>query len=143
MTARASCCLALLTAAACGTPTAADAGTAEERGERYLVRRGCPECHRDPDSGAWSGRTEPLLGTQVYPSNLTPDPDAGIGGWSDDEIARAIRDGFSPGLVPLCGQMARFDRMSDDEVLAIIAILRAQPASPRRVPASHCPPIKQ
>jgi hypothetical protein len=78
----------------------------------------------------------------VYPANLTPDPDTGIGLWTDEEIARAVRDGFAPGLAPLCIQMSRFENMSDREVLAIIAYLRHLPAVHRPIPRSVCPPIK-
>jgi hypothetical protein len=120
-----------------------DAGFAA-RGAVYVEKRGCPQCHqsKDPKDGVLSGSSTPLYGTGVYPPNLTPDPDTGLGNWSDDDIARAIRDGFSPGLEPLCIQMSRFDRMSDPEVLAIIAYLRRLPAVKHDVPKSICPPIK-
>jgi len=32
--------------------------------------------------------------TLVVVPNLTPDPDTGIGRWSDDQLARAIREGM-------------------------------------------------
>ena len=105
----------------------------------------CPQCVTNLPiraTASSSGSTTPLYGTEVYPPNLTPDPDTGLGTWSDDDIARAIRDGFAPGLQPLCLQMSRFDRMSDDEVLAIIAYLRHLPAVKRKIPVSICPPIK-
>ena len=39
--------------------------------------------------------------------------------WSDDDIARAMREGFSPGVVTLCPEMTRFSRMGDDEARAL------------------------
>jgi len=32
------------------------------------------------------------IGT-IYSTNITPDPEYGIGGWSDDAFVRAVRDG--------------------------------------------------
>lgn len=32
----------------------------------------------------------------VYGSNITPDPETGIGEWTDGEIVRAIREGLDP-----------------------------------------------
>ena len=114
------------------------------RGEIFVARRGCPNCHQssDPADGTLSGSTIPRLGTQVYAANLTPDDETGLGRWSDDDIARAIRQGFALGFVPLCSQMSRFDHMSDDEVIAIIAYLRSLPPVRRAIPPSVCPPIK-
>jgi hypothetical protein len=121
-----------------------DAGLAD-LGAMYVAKRGCGECH-DPvpaSQGLLSGNTEPVIaGTQVYAANLTPDPDTGIGLWTDDEIARAMREGYSPGVVTLCPEMTRFDHMGDDEARAIIAYLRQIPAISHAIPASICPPIK-
>ncbi|HEX4479124.1 MAG TPA: hypothetical protein VH142_28775 [Polyangiaceae bacterium] len=120
-----------------------DAGLAA-LGAEYVEKRGCPQCHQSTNrvDGILSGSTTPLLGTLVYPRNLTPDPETGLGTWSDDDIARAIRDGFAPGLAPLCIQMSRFDRIGDPEVKAMIAYLRSIPAVRRLIPPSICPPIK-
>ncbi len=107
-------------------------------GAQAFTRRGCPDCHQS--SG--SGQTSPLLGTQVYPANITHDVDTGIGSWKDEDVERAIRQGFAPGFVPLCSQMARYNKMSDDEVIAIIAFLKSLPPVHNAVPKSVCPPIK-
>lgn len=65
----------------------------------YLARAsGCIACHTNPEGGA------PLAGGvaldtpfgTLYSPNLTTDPDAGIGGWSIDEFAVAVRQGISP-----------------------------------------------
>jgi hypothetical protein len=121
-----------------------DAGLVD-LGQTYVTRRGCGQCHDPTDSthGLLSGNTVPVIeGTEVYAANLTPDPDTGIGLWTDDEIARAMREGFSPGVVTLCPEMTRFERMGDDEARAIIAYLRQIPAVSHAIPASVCPPIK-
>jgi hypothetical protein len=124
--------------------TPADAGLVE-LGAIAVKKRDCTSCHNpgDPSIGLLSGNTEPVIGgTQVYAANLTPDPDTGIGTWTDDEIARAIREGYAPGTVTLCPEMARFDHMGDDEAREIIAYLRQIPAVVHAIPPSICPPIK-
>jgi mono/diheme cytochrome c family protein len=128
--------------AGCGVPgSSADAGieaSKEMIGLQDFTRRGCPDCHGTNGAGS----TTALAGTQVYPANLTPDVDTGIGSWKDDDIVRAIRQGFSLNFVPLCSQMARYDKMSDDEVAAIIAYLRSLAPVRSAIPKSVCPPIK-
>ena len=141
----ASVCAAGCTSAASGESDAsvAEAGLVAT-GTVFVTRRGCPNCHQSTDAadGTMSGRTIPLLGTQVFPANLTPDEETGLGRWSDDDVARAIRQGFALNFVPLCAQMSRYDHMSDPEVVAIIAYLRSLPPVRHAIPPSICPPIK-
>src|ERR1700690_326819 len=76
---------------------------------RYLVTglMGCETCHSPKD---WKTHGAPdlpgmELAGQVIPvdnlpgtiiaSNLTPDRETGGGNWTDDEIARAIREGVT------------------------------------------------
>ena len=121
-----------------------DAGL-PELGEMFVAQRDCGSCHNplDANLGLLSGNTEPVVhGTEVYAANLTPDIETGIGSWTDDDIARAIREGFAPGVVPLCPEMSHYSRMGDYEARAIIAYLRQIPAISRAIPASVCPPIK-
>src|SRR5262249_16267089 len=73
-----------------------------ERGH-YVVRNlaTCPVCHGDPKQHerTAAGEEVPLSGGfefvippgKVYPRNITPDPETGIGRFSDGEIARALR----------------------------------------------------
>ncbi|HEV3214085.1 MAG TPA: hypothetical protein VGZ27_00095, partial [Vicinamibacterales bacterium] len=75
---------------------------------RYLVTavNGCLHCHsphdwtrRDaPIPAGWAGAGQDLviwkdLPGHVVAPNLTPDPETGTGTWSDDSLARAIREG--------------------------------------------------
>ena len=121
-----------------------DAGL-PELGEMFVAKHDCGSCHNplDASQGLLSGNTEPVVhDTEVYAANLTPDIETGIGSWSDDDIARAIRDGFAPGVVALCPEMSHYSRMGDYEARAIIAYLRQIPAIFRAIPGSICPPIK-
>ena len=63
----------------------------------------------------------------VYPSNITPDRETGIGDWSDTQIAAAIQAGTGRhanrriAVMPWPG----YASMSDEDVNAIVAYLRS------------------
>jgi mono/diheme cytochrome c family protein len=68
----------------------------------------------------------PPLGT-LWASNLTP---AQLQDWSDGEIIRAIREGVGrDGRSLMIMPSGAFRNLSDDDVQALVAYLRAQPAS--------------
>ena len=74
----------------------AGAQASAERGA-YLVRVGnCMACHTDRGGAPWAGgrAIDTPFGT-VYASNLTPDPDSGLGRWSADDFWRALHHGRS------------------------------------------------
>ena len=106
-----------------------------QRGE-YIVRSVavCGHCHaadpRDADgplSGGMAFRNW-RLGT-IRASNLTPDPETGLGRWTDAEIVRAIRSGEDRKGHVLAPVMpyAWFRGMSDRDALAVARYLRSQP----------------
>jgi mono/diheme cytochrome c family protein len=76
-----------------------------ERG-RYLVETAaaCGLCHTTrgaegqllPGMKLAGGRVLIDRGFRAVASNITPDPETGIGRWSDAEIASAIREGHRP-----------------------------------------------
>lgn len=108
----------------------ADAATIA-RGE-YLARLGdCQACHT-PRGGVpfAGGRAFPTgLGT-IYSSNITPATGQGIGDWSADEFAHVMRNGVSRrGVLYPVFPYAHFAHVSDADLDAIYAYLRAQPAS--------------
>jgi mono/diheme cytochrome c family protein len=79
---------------------------------------------------------EPVF--KAHASNITPDPETGIGLWSDAQLAKAIREGVRPdkSIIGPPMPIAFYRHMSDDDVKAIIAYLRAQPAVKNAVPKS-------
>ncbi|HEX6307297.1 MAG TPA: hypothetical protein VFZ69_03855 [Longimicrobiales bacterium] len=103
-----------------------------QRGE-YIVRNvaSCGHCHAaDPENpdGPLSGGlafSSWRLGT-VRASNLTPDRATGIGGWTDAEVMRAIRNGVDRDGRVLAPVMpyAWFSGMSDRDALAVARYLR-------------------
>jgi mono/diheme cytochrome c family protein len=71
------------------------------------------------------------------PSNITGDPDTGIGAWSDAEIARVIRTG-----VRRNGELSLFMKFSvgdtsDDDLTAIVSYLRSVAPVRAEVPPSE------
>jgi mono/diheme cytochrome c family protein len=98
-------------------------------GERFA--RPCAGCHSStgnlPLSGydSFSAEGGPPIGT-LWAPNLTP---AQLADWSDGEIVRAIREGVGrDGRSLLVMPSSSFRNLSDADVLALVAYLRAQPA---------------
>jgi mono/diheme cytochrome c family protein len=72
---------------------------------------------------------------QIGIANITPDKQTGIGGWTDDEIRRAIRDGINHNGDKLLSFMPfmQYQYMSDNDVDALVAYLRSlQPVNKER-----------
>jgi len=121
--------------------TAPTTAEAIERG-RYLVTQvaACTGCHSpvqeeipgEPpvDGMLGAGRDfgeVPGSPVHIRSGNLTPDPETGLGGWTDGEIARAVREGIGKDGRTLFPQMpyeTYRETLSDGEVLDIIAYLR-------------------
>jgi mono/diheme cytochrome c family protein len=71
--------------------------------------------------------------------NLSPDPETGAGNWTDDQLARAIREGVGHdgrALFPLMPYQ-RYRSMSDEDVASIIVYLRSLPPVKRRQPMTE------
>src|SRR5262249_17188220 len=65
----------------------------------------------------------------VYSSNITPDRQAGIGGWTDEQIITAIRLGRRPNgerLIPVHPYPV-FNGMAETDLRALVAYLRSVP----------------
>ena len=63
----------------------------------------------------------------VYARNITPDPETGIGAWTDGEILRAMREGVDRhgnALFPMM-PYAAYHEMSDEDARAIVVYMRA------------------
>jgi mono/diheme cytochrome c family protein len=85
-----------------------------------------------------------MTGGVVYPPNLTPDPDTGLGRWTDEQIMRAIRTGQRPDgrmLVPVM-PWPSYATLTDEDARAIVAYLRSIPAVRFKAPAPVKPDEK-
>jgi mono/diheme cytochrome c family protein len=121
------------------------------RGE-YLVYgpAHCVQCHVPTVADyrkAFQTRTRvPLVGGQrftaeglgaVYSKNLTPDPETGIGQYTDGQLARMLRSSVRPDGKASVRALMPFENMSDGDVVAIISFLRSQPAVRHIVPENE------
>jgi mono/diheme cytochrome c family protein len=118
------------------TVSSGDAATLTSHGE-YIVRTAavCGHCHSgDPNHDA----DGPLSGGMEFrnwrlgvarASNLTPDPETGLGAWSDAEIVRALRNGQDRDgrLIAPVMPYEWFHEMSDADALAVARYLKSLP----------------
>jgi len=106
-------------------------------GERVFIAAGCGSCHTAPDAEAGQGlpilaggqRFETDFGTFVAP-NISTDPNHGIGGWSDMDLANAVQRGVSPGgahYYPAFPYTA-YARAGRQDIADLIAYMRTLPA---------------
>ena len=75
----------------------------------------------------------------LYSTNLTPDPETGLGQWSFSAFQRAMREGISRDghhLYPAFPYTA-FAKTNDDDLTALYAYFMAQPAVRAVTPASE------
>jgi mono/diheme cytochrome c family protein len=103
----------------------------------------CDGCHSQRDFTRFAGPTveagrgrgnvlseyiHGLPGTVVAP-NITPDPETGIGAWTDGEKIRAIREGVDKDGRALFPMMpyTHYRSMSDEDVESLVAYLNALP----------------
>ena len=121
---------------------------------RYLTENllNCFACHSDRD---WARDDAPLVaGTHgagspdfplkdlpgdVRPPNITPDPETGAGNWTDDQLARAIREGIGydgRALFPFM-PYENFRYLSDEDLASVIVYLRSLTPVRRAVPKTE------
>jgi mono/diheme cytochrome c family protein len=124
-----------LAAYSAGTPTGAptDLSQADTRARsEYVTRMGdCESCHTAKGGAPFAGGRPFVLpfGT-IYSPNITPDPDTGIGKWSDAQFLAAVHRGIAPDgsrLYPAF-PYASYTMMTDADVLAIKSYLFTLPA---------------
>lgn len=94
------------------------------RGE-YVARAGdCVACHTGPGSKPFAGglRMETPIGA-VFSTNITPDPETGIGKYSYDDFVRAVKHGVAPGRRALYPAMPypSYAVVTDEDLRAMYA----------------------
>lgn len=119
-------------------PTAPPAQGDPQRGAYiFALSAGCG-CHSEGPAGFLAGgaRYEGPFGV-VYASNITPDPDTGLGQWTDQQVIDAIRLGGRPDGTQLFPAMpyAAFSGMADQDIQDLVAFLRTVPPVENAVPA--------
>jgi mono/diheme cytochrome c family protein len=68
-----------------------------------------------------------LEGNPVFSANLTPDPETGIGKWSEREFVTALRSSVKPNGGPMRYPMPRYHHLSEEEAAAVFAYLQTVP----------------
>ncbi|MDX6692414.1 MAG: hypothetical protein QOF02_17 [Blastocatellia bacterium] len=124
-----------------------------ERG-RYLAENvmACFDCHSEKNWNApgappvegkagagrdWSVEGLPWLVT----SNITSDRETGAGSWTDDQLARAIREGIGHdgrALFPVMPYMT-YSELSDEDLASLIVYLRALAPVRNALPPTRVP----
>ncbi|HYD66731.1 c-type cytochrome [Azospirillum sp.] len=138
---------AALAATLLSAAPAANAETPLERG-RYLMNSvvACGNCHT-PQTPAGPVPGQELAGGTpfkdaaftAYASNITPDPETGIGRWTDEQIITAIREGRRPdgSLIGPPMPTEFYRHISDNDVKALVAYMRTVPPVRNAVPKSE------
>lgn len=100
----------------------------------YLARAsGCIACHTNFEAGgaplAGGVKLDTPFGTLFSP-NLTTDPEHGIGDWTIDEFARAVRQGISPDGEPYYPAFTYpfYANFTDQEIADLWAAFQTVPA---------------
>ncbi len=115
------------------------------RGEYLFAVASCAYCHMNDGSGGFKINggfgSAGGFGT-IFTPNISSDRDAGLGAWSDDAIARAIRSGVARDGRPLYWQGMPWDHFSnwdEEDIRSIVAYLRLLPPVAEKVPANRPP----
>ncbi|MDQ0395815.1 c-type cytochrome [Labrys monachus] len=155
--------LAVLACMAAGViaPASAQADALLERGS-YLMNGivACGNCHtpKGPEGKPIADRELSggfVIDAPVFHAvvpNITPDPDTGIGRWTDAQIVEAVRNGKRPdgSIIGPPMPIAFYRGMSDADVNALVAYLRqVKPISNKveksvyriPLPAAYGPPV--
>lgn len=128
-----------------------------ERGRYLVMLLGCGSCHTN---GALVGQprndqllagsdwgiaySNPLVESNpgiVYPGNLTPDAETGIGSWSTEQIVAMIRTGMNnhgQQTIPVMPWPA-YNGVTLDDATAIAAYLKSLPPVRHAVPEDVAP----
>jgi mono/diheme cytochrome c family protein len=114
-----------------------------ERGRYLAIAGDCASCHTLPGSGhdyAGGRPIETPFGTLIGP-NITPDPQTGIGAWTDDEFVNALTKGTGRHGTRLYPAMpyTYYTKVSREDALAIRAYLDTVPAVHNPVDANQLP----
>lgn len=97
-----------------------------ERG-KYVAQLGdCIACHTAPDGPLMAGglQLQTPMGT-IYSSNITPDPETGIGRYSFEQFDKAMREGVSADGTHLYPAMPypSYAKMTEEDMRALYAYL--------------------
>jgi mono/diheme cytochrome c family protein len=106
-------------------------GSQVQQGE-YLARAAdCIACHTAPTGRLFAGGlVMPTPFGTLYSTNITPDPDTGIGKWNADQFYQAMHVGRTPdgGLIYPAMPFSSYTKLTRADSDAIFAYLKTVPA---------------
>ena len=128
-------------------PVPDDATPEVLRGAELYRTASCVGCHSPPFTDGehlGGGRDLPTMFGVFYAPNISPDPDQGIGDWTEQDFHRAMREGRSPDgrrYWPTFPYMT-YTNMSDSDISALWAYMKTQepvdvPSTPHEVRARY------
>ncbi len=128
-----------------------------ERGRYMVTLLGCGNCHTNgalvgrPEPGkalagsdvgiAWTNPLEDARPGVVFPANLTPDTETGLGHWSIEQIVTMLQSGVNNHggrSLPVMPWQA-YSRLMPEDAKAIAMYLKSLPPVRHEVPASVRP----
>lgn len=145
--------LVLMLTGLCLVSMNAAADKSVKRGEYLTTLLGCGGCHTEGAllgrpygpwlagssvGVAWSDYNEGVAPAVVFPSNLTPDRETGLGKWSRQDIADAILTGVTHQrdvLVPVM-PWRNYSLLKARDADDIAAYLKSLPATEKQIPAN-------
>ena len=110
-----------------------------KRGAALAAIGDCATCHTAPGGAAFAGGVGVVtpFGT-IFSTNISPDAETGIGGWSEAAFRRAMRQGVrrDGALLYPAFPYDHFTLVSDDDNRALYAFLMTRPAVHNVAPAN-------
>lgn len=100
-----------------------------ERGRYLFASRGCVDCHGA--GGAGRMFVDDGKGLRVQGPNISPGPGSVVAAYRPEDWVRTIRHGVAPGGRPLIFMPSEdYNRLTDADLAALVAYVRALPPSP-------------
>lgn len=122
------------------TASSAPQNKSMSRGEWLAIAGNCQTCHTASGGQAFAGGLsfETPFG-KIYSTNITPDEETGIGGWTREQFAQSLRKGVRPNgehLYPVFPYTA-FTKITDADANALFDYFQSIPAVRSTPPANE------
>jgi mono/diheme cytochrome c family protein len=112
------------------------------KGRNLAAIGNCITCHTSEDGKPFAGgRPIQTPFGAIHATNITPDPDTGIGRWTEGDFRRAMHEGVDPTGRELYPAFPydHFTRVTDDDIAAIYAYLMTRDAVRASNPPNRLP----
>ena len=110
------------------------------RGAELAAIGDCSVCHVGDSGKPYAGgRSIPTPFGTIFASNITPDTETGIGGWSEAAFQRAMHEGVDREGRQLYPAFPydHFTKTTNDDIHALYAFLMSQPPVRNAIPANE------